>query len=178
MKLKKLYLVASVTLLAVTLAACGSSSDSANTNEKVTKIAFFGFWKTNSFTQAVLAGVKETAEAQGIEVVDLSPTEYDGAAQIKSMQDQIKKNQKALKAERAKKKIQKAQHQYSTPVTTSMSASIASASMISSSSKKSFSEQPFSTCTIAFTIFVWKSITVPLHSFRLLCLNCLAPLRG
>ena len=91
MKLKKLYLVASVTLLAVTLAACGSSSDSANTNEKVTKIAFFGFWKTNSFTQAVLAGVKETAEAQGIEVVDLSPTEYDGAAQIKSMQDQTVK---------------------------------------------------------------------------------------
>lgn len=66
MKLKKLYLVASVTLLAVTLAACGSSSDNAGTNEKVTKIAFFGFWKTNSFTQAVLAGVKETAEAQGI----------------------------------------------------------------------------------------------------------------
>jgi ribose transport system substrate-binding protein len=91
MKLKKLYLVASVTLLAVTLAACGSSSDSANTNEKVTKIAFFGFWKTNSFTQAVLAGVKETAEAQGIEVVDLSPTEYDGAAQIKAMQDQTVK---------------------------------------------------------------------------------------
>ena len=91
MKLKKLYLVASVTLLAVTLAACGSSSDSASTNEKVTKIAFFGFWKTNSFTQAVLAGVKETAEAQGIEVVDLSPTEYDGAAQIKSMQDQTVK---------------------------------------------------------------------------------------
>jgi hypothetical protein len=30
---------------------------------------------------------------------------------IKSMQDQIKKNQKALKAERARQKIQKAQHQ-------------------------------------------------------------------
>ena len=30
---------------------------------------------------------------------------------IRSMQDQIKKNQKALKAERARQKIQKAQHQ-------------------------------------------------------------------
>lgn len=30
---------------------------------------------------------------------------------IKSMQDQIKKNQKALKAERARQKIRKAQHQ-------------------------------------------------------------------
>jgi hypothetical protein len=30
---------------------------------------------------------------------------------IKSMQDQIKKNQKALKAERARQKIQKTQHQ-------------------------------------------------------------------
>jgi hypothetical protein len=30
---------------------------------------------------------------------------------IKSMQDQIKKNQKALKAERARQRIQKAQHQ-------------------------------------------------------------------
>jgi ribose transport system substrate-binding protein len=94
MKLRKLFAVASATLLAVTLAACGSSSDdaaapsaSAGTNT-VTKIAFFGFWKTNSFTQAVLAGVQETADAQGIEVVDLSPTEYDGAAQIKAMQDQ------------------------------------------------------------------------------------------
>jgi ribose transport system substrate-binding protein len=94
MKLRKLFAVASATLLAATLAACGSSTDDAaapsaptGTNV-VTKIAFFGFWKTNSFTQAVLAGVQETASAQGIEVVDLSPTEYDGAAQIKAMQDQ------------------------------------------------------------------------------------------
>lgn len=94
MKLKKVFAIASATLLAATLAACGSSSDSASTTEtanKVTKIAFFGFWKTNSFTQAVLAGVEETASAQGIEVVDLSPTEYDGAAQIKAMQDQTVK---------------------------------------------------------------------------------------
>lgn len=92
MKLKKVFAIASATLLAVALAACGSSSDSSSSASpaanKVTKIAFFGFWKTNSFTQAVLAGVEETAKAQGIEVVDLSPTEYDGAAQIKAMQDQ------------------------------------------------------------------------------------------
>lgn len=93
MKLRKVFAIATATLLAATLAACGSSSDSASGSSsdaasKVTKIAFFGFWKTNSFTQAVLAGVEETAMAQGIEVVDLSPTEYDGAAQIKAMQDQ------------------------------------------------------------------------------------------
>jgi len=93
MKLRKVFAIATATLLAATLAACGSSSDSASSSSsaaanKVTKIAFFGFWKTNSFTQAVLAGVEETAMAQGIEVVDLSPTEYDGAAQIKAMQDQ------------------------------------------------------------------------------------------
>jgi ribose transport system substrate-binding protein len=95
MKLRKLVAIATATLLAATLAACGSSSDSASESSaaanKVTKIAFFGFWKTNSFTQAVLAGVEETAAAQGIEVVDLSPTEYDGAAQIKAMQDQTVK---------------------------------------------------------------------------------------
>lgn len=90
MKFRKLFAVACATLLAVSLAACSSSSDSAapSASNEVTKIAFFGFWKTNSFTQAVLAGVKETADAQGIEVIDLSPTEYDGAAQIKAMQDQ------------------------------------------------------------------------------------------
>lgn len=92
MKLKKVFAVASATLLVAALAACGSSSESSESAtpaaNKVTKIAFFGFWKTNSFTQAVLAGVEETASAQGIEVIDLSPTEYDGAAQIKAMQDQ------------------------------------------------------------------------------------------
>ena len=92
MKLKKVFAVASATLLVAALAACGSSSESSESAtpaaNKVTKIAFFGFWKTNSFTQAVLAGVEETASAQGIEVIDLSQTEYDGAAQIKAMQDQ------------------------------------------------------------------------------------------
>lgn len=92
MKLKKVFAVASAILLVAALAARFSSSESSESAtpaaNKVTKIAFFGFWKTNSFTQAVLAGVEETASAQGIEVIDLSPTEYDGAAQIKAMQDQ------------------------------------------------------------------------------------------
>lgn len=55
------------------------------------KIAFFGFWKSNSFTKAVLAGVEQSAAAAGVEVVDLSTAEYDGAAQIKAVQDQTVK---------------------------------------------------------------------------------------
>jgi len=93
-KSKKLF-VALAAVAAMSLAAC-SSSDSASTTESsaaadtqvVKKIAFFGFWKSNSFTQAVLAGVQEGAAAAGAEVVDLSTAGYDAAAQIKAVQDQ------------------------------------------------------------------------------------------
>jgi ribose transport system substrate-binding protein len=107
-----------VPVFALALAACGSSTSSETTTSAaaataaasaeasaavseaasaaaespVKKIAFFGFWKTNSFTQAVLAGVKQEAEANGIEVVDLTTAEYDGAAQIKAVQDETVKN--------------------------------------------------------------------------------------
>lgn len=93
-KSKKLF-VALAAVAAMSLAAC-SSSDSASTadssaaasTQAVKKIAFFGFWKSNSFTQAVLAGVQEGAAAAGAEVVDLSTAGYDAAAQIKAVQDQ------------------------------------------------------------------------------------------
>ena len=101
MKLKTAFAAMAVPLLVFSLAACGSStSSSASASpsgalasatpaaQVVKKIAFFGFWKSNSFTQAVLAGVNEAAAAQGIEVVDLSTADYDAAAQIKAMQDQ------------------------------------------------------------------------------------------
>lgn len=100
MKVKKILALASISLLA--LAACSpgsepttSGADEATAVEEaisetqnVEKIAFFGFWKTNSFTQAVLQGVENAAAEIGAEVVDLSPAEYDGVAQINAMQDQ------------------------------------------------------------------------------------------
>jgi ribose transport system substrate-binding protein len=59
--------------------------------QAVEKIAFFGFWKTNSFTKAVLDGVQQAADEIGAEVLDLSPADYDAAAQIKAVQDQTVK---------------------------------------------------------------------------------------
>ncbi|MGI9197339.1 MAG: sugar ABC transporter substrate-binding protein [Candidatus Nanopelagicales bacterium] len=113
MKSNKLLTLAGASVLALTLAACGSSGGSSTSssaapapteasssapasssaapapaNEVVKKVAFFGFWKTNSFTQAVLKGVQDGAAEIGAEVLDLSPAEYDAAAQIKAVQDQ------------------------------------------------------------------------------------------
>lgn len=108
MKMTKLSLVATLSLAAV-LAACSgtttaspsaappvaasdapSASASAATNP-VKKIAFFGFWKSNSFTLAVLDGVKSAAAAAGAEVVDLTTPGYDAVAQTKAVQDQTVK---------------------------------------------------------------------------------------
>ena len=102
MKLKTAFAAMAVPLLVFSLAACGTGTPSSSpvgsgtpsstpAAQVVKKIAFFGFWKSNSFTQAVLAGVQEAAAAEGIEVVDLSTADYDAAAQIKAMQDQTVK---------------------------------------------------------------------------------------
>lgn len=117
MKSSKLLTLAGASVLTLTLAACGSgggSSESSSAapaptdaasssaapapgaNEVVKKVAFFGFWKTNSFTQAVLKGVEDGAAAIGAEVIDLSPAEYDAAAQIKAVQDQTIKGDAQL----------------------------------------------------------------------------------
>ena len=120
MKPGKLLTLAGASVLALTIAACGgggSSSESASApapadstssessseatdngggNEVVKKVAFFGFWKTNSFTQAVLKGVEAGAAEIGAEVLDLSPAEYDAAAQIKAVQDQTIKGDAQL----------------------------------------------------------------------------------
>lgn len=55
----------------------------------VESIGFVGFWSTNSFTIAVLDGVEEAAAEAGVEVADLSPSEYDAAAQTAAIQDAI-----------------------------------------------------------------------------------------
>lgn len=54
----------------------------------VERIAFFGFWSTNSFTLSILDGVQTAADEYGIEVVDLSTPEFDATGQIQAMQDQ------------------------------------------------------------------------------------------
>jgi ribose transport system substrate-binding protein len=116
-KSSKLLTLAGASVLVLTLAACGSgggSSESSSAapaptdassssaapapaaNEVVKKVAFFGFWKTNSFTQAVLKGVEAGATEIGAEVLDLSPAEYDAAAQIKAVQDQTIKGDAQL----------------------------------------------------------------------------------
>jgi ribose transport system substrate-binding protein len=100
MKTSKKIAVASASILALTLTACSSSSSSSvsaspsatsSQTQVVKKIAFFGFWKSNSFTLAVLSGVQQAASAQGIQVADLSTPTYDAAGQIKAMQDQTVK---------------------------------------------------------------------------------------
>ena len=55
----------------------------------VESIGFVGFWSTNSFTLAVLDGVEQAAAEAGVEVADLSPAEYDAAAQTAAVQDAI-----------------------------------------------------------------------------------------
>ena len=57
----------------------------------VQKVAFFGFWKSNSFTQAVAKAVREQTEKLGAEFLDLTGPTYDGVAQVKAMQDQTVK---------------------------------------------------------------------------------------
>jgi ribose transport system substrate-binding protein len=57
----------------------------------VKKVAFFGFWKSNSFTQAVAKAVRAQTEKLGAQFLDLTGPTYDGVAQVKAMQDQTVK---------------------------------------------------------------------------------------
>lgn len=104
MKISKLSLVATVSFAAV-LAACSSTASTSPSATgstsaspapstvavQIKKIAFFGFWKSNSFTKAVLQGVQTAAATAGAEVVDLTTPTYDAAAQMKAVQDQTVK---------------------------------------------------------------------------------------
>jgi ribose transport system substrate-binding protein len=108
-------LAAVVVALATVAAGCGGDDESAATTEAtstaaattessaagaieapadagdVKKVAFFGFWKSNSFTQAVAKAVREETEQLGAQFVDLTGPTYDGVAQVKAMQDQTVK---------------------------------------------------------------------------------------
>ncbi len=111
MRFKRAAILAVVPIFALALSSCSSDSGSDETTAAestasevatateeamseagaVSNIAFFGFWKTNSFTQAVLAGVEEAAAAAGVTVADLTTADYDAVAQIKAVQDQTVK---------------------------------------------------------------------------------------
>lgn len=115
MRLKRVAILAVVPIFALALSSCSSDSGSdaasataeisaeatASVEESmeeaiseagnVSNIAFFGFWKTNSFTKAVLSGVEEAAAAAGATVTDLTTADYDAVAQIKAVQDQTVK---------------------------------------------------------------------------------------
>lgn len=90
MKNSKFKLIASAAVAASLLLTVVAPASQA-APQSVKKVAFFGFWKTNSFTAAVLAGVQSEAASKGLTVVDLTGAEYDGAAQLKAIQDQTVK---------------------------------------------------------------------------------------
>jgi ribose transport system substrate-binding protein len=83
-------------LLAGGLAACGSDDDDGGGGaaggdeggQEVTKIAFFGFAGANSFAQATLAGIKEQAQKEGVEVEFFDP-KFDAATQVSQIQNAI-----------------------------------------------------------------------------------------
>jgi ribose transport system substrate-binding protein len=92
MKNSKTKLIATAAVVASSLLLVGTAPAShAAKPQAVKKVAFFGFWKSNSFTQAVLAGVQSEATEKGLTVLDLTGAEYDGAAQLKAVQDQTVK---------------------------------------------------------------------------------------
>jgi ribose transport system substrate-binding protein len=90
MKNSKFKLIASAAVVASLLLTVMAPASQA-APQSVKKVAFFGFWKTNSFTAAVLAGVQSQSASKGLTVVDLTGAGYDGAAQLKAIQDQTVK---------------------------------------------------------------------------------------
>jgi ribose transport system substrate-binding protein len=79
-------------LAAGTFAACGDDDDggggASGGGQEVEKIAFFGFAGANSFAQATLAGIKEQAAKEGVEVEFFDPN-FDSAKQVSQIQNAI-----------------------------------------------------------------------------------------
>jgi ribose transport system substrate-binding protein len=94
--------LAALTLAGGALSACGSDDDSGSTGSSgstgtaaastteggkdVKKIAFFGFAGANSFAQATLAGIKEQAAKEGVDVQFFDPN-FDAAKQVSQIQN-------------------------------------------------------------------------------------------
>lgn len=81
-------------LMAVGTTACGSDdggdggSAGGDEAKKVSKIAFFGFAGANSFAQATLAGIKEQAAKENVQVKFFDPN-FDAATQVSQIQNAI-----------------------------------------------------------------------------------------
>jgi ribose transport system substrate-binding protein len=82
-------------LMAVGVAACGDDDSGGgggaaggDGGQKVSKIAFFGFAGANSFAQATLAGIREQAKKEGVEVQFFDPN-FDSATQVSQIQNAI-----------------------------------------------------------------------------------------
>jgi ribose transport system substrate-binding protein len=83
-------------LMAGGMTACGSDDESGEpaagggeqAAQEVKKIAFFGFAGANSFAQATLAGIKEQAAKEGVEVEFFDPN-FEAATQVSQIQNAI-----------------------------------------------------------------------------------------
>ncbi len=92
--------LAAAALMAMGVAACGSDDEGGGesaagggeTAQEVKKIAFFGFAGANSFAQATLAGIKEQAAKEKVEVEFFDPN-FDAATQVSQIQNAITKGE-------------------------------------------------------------------------------------
>ena len=92
----RVVLTACTVAATLALAACGEDeSETAGGGggadaggQEVTKIAFFGFAKANSFAQATWAGIQEQAQKEGIEAEQFDPN-FDAAKQVSQIQNAI-----------------------------------------------------------------------------------------
>ena len=84
-------------LMAVGVAGCGGDEEGGEpasggggetSAQEVRKIAFFGFAGANSFAQATLAGIKEQAAKEGVEVEFFDPN-FDAQTQVSQIQNAI-----------------------------------------------------------------------------------------
>lgn len=78
--------VAALAAAAFVVSACGGSTSSNTSTNKVKKIAFFGFAAANSFAQATWAGVQESASRAGVEAKFFDPN-FDSTKQVAQIQD-------------------------------------------------------------------------------------------
>ena len=78
--------LAALAAAAFVVSACGGSTPSSTSTNKVKKIAFFGFAAANSFAQATWAGVQESATKAGVEAKFFDPN-FDSTKQVAQIQD-------------------------------------------------------------------------------------------
>ena len=88
---RAISLVAAALLPLAALSACGSSDKSepaASGGDKVLRVAFFNAITTNTYTAAVLNGLKDGAGAAHAEVTNFD-AKFDATAQVNQMQDAL-----------------------------------------------------------------------------------------